>query len=441
MKKRKFVRIISFSLALLIVSSAFAVKSAFSVRRYRLELENGYSQSLDEFHSAINNISVTLNKARFLTSPEQLSQSAAKLLTEAEVSKNALSQLPNGKELTTLNKFLSQVGNYAMSVSKDLISGKELSAEHSQNIEHLSSAAKKISQAVNDTQITYNNAEYWASELDGKINQNIDVASLSASFDIIEEDLSDYPTLVYDGPYSDHILEKKPAMLEKAESVTEATAQNTAAVFAECDKNALKADGSVDGNIPAYRFSGNNTTVTVSKRGGFAVFMRKDRAISKTIISYEQAITKAKRYLEKVKLTSLQETYYFTTEGVCVINFAFRDGETICYTDLIKVGVAMDTGEIMLFEASGYISNHTERAFETPQYTAEQAREMLSPKLTVNNTALALIPTNSGGEVRCYEFSCASEDGQYILIYINATTLKEEEILILLKSDGGTLVK
>lgn len=441
MKKRKFVRIISFSLAVLIISSAFAIKSAFSVRRYRLELENGYSHSLDEFNSAINNISVTLNKARFLTSPEQLSQSAAKLLTEAEVSKNALSQLPNGKELTTLNKFLSQVGNYAMSVSKDLISGKELSAEHSQNIEHLSSAAKKISQAVNDTQITYNNAEYWASELDGKINQNIDTASLSASFDSIEEDLSDYPTLVYDGPYSDHILEKKPTMLEKAESVTEATARDTAANFAECDKNTLKADGTVDGNIPAYRFSGNNSTVTVSKRGGFAVFMRKDRAVSKTIISYEQAISKAKRYLEKVKLTNLQETYYFTTEGVCVINFAFRDGETVCYTDLIKVGVAMDTGEIMLFEASGYISNHTERAFETPQHTAEQAREKISPKLTVNNIALALIPTNSGGEVRCFEFSCTSEDGQDILIYINTSSLQEEEIFILLKSDGGTLVK
>ena len=53
----------------------------------------------------------------------------------------------------------------------------------------------------------------------------------------------------------------------------------------------------------------------------------------------------------------------------------------------------------------------------------------------------SLIPTDAGGEVRCYEFLCETEDEQEILIYINAVTGEEERILILLKSDGGTLVK
>ena len=54
---------------------------------------------------------------------------------------------------------------------------------------------------------------------------------------------------------------------------------------------------------------------------------------------------------------------------------------------------------------------------------------------------LTLIPTDAGGEVRCYEFLCETEDEQEILIYINAVTGEEERIIILLKSDGGTLVK
>ena len=93
----------------------------------------------------------------------------------------------------------------------------------------------------------------------------------------------------------------------------------------------------------------------------------------------------------------------------------------------------------MLFEASGYLSNHKERAFETPVYSLEQAAAIVSEKLTVKKTSLALIPTDSG-EQRCYEFVC-SDGEQEILVYINVITLKEEEILILLKSDGGILAK
>ena len=139
-------------------------------------------------------------------------------------------------------------------------------------------------------------------------------------------------------------------------------------------------------------------------------------------------------------MSGFKETYYFTTEGICVVNFAFVDGQTLCYTDLIKVGVAMDTGEIVLYEASGYISNHKERTYPTPTYTVEQAKELISEALTPKETAIALIPTDAGEE-RCYEFLCETEDGQEILVYININTLAEEEILILLKSDGGTLVK
>ena len=67
--------------------------------------------------------------------------------------------------------------------------------------------------------------------------------------------------------------------------------------------------------------------------------------------------------------------------------------------------------------------------------------KQINKKLKIRKTELTLIPTDAGGEVRCYEFLCETEDGQEILIYINAVTGEEERILILLKSDGGTLAK
>lgn len=442
MKRRTTVKILSFCTAAVLAAAGFAVKSHMELRKYRLEIQNGYSRSLDELGASVNNISLILEKAEFATTPKHISNIANKLLIEAENAKSALAQLPaGGEELTVLNRFLSQVGNYAVSVAKSLASGGTLDNAVSDNMAVLRDTAQKVALAVSNSQITYNNLDYWAEELDRELDGAVDSETLAGSLGELEESLSDYPKLVYDGPYSDHILEKEPAMIKDAEHVSESEALETAAETAGVSRSELASDGLQEGSIPAYRFSNSSLSVTVSRSGGYAVYMRKSRTVGDSILSYEQALDKAKRYLERIGMKSFCETYYFTDEGVCVINFAYLDGKTICYTDLVKVGVAMDSGEIMLYEASGYLTNHTERAFETPAVTEEKAAEIVSPKLKIRETALALIPTESGGEVRCYEFVCVSEAEQDVLVYINAVTLEEEDILILLKSDGGTLVK
>lgn len=441
MKTRNAVRLISFCIAAVLVAAVFAVKARQDLKRYRLEVQNNYSRSLDGLNSSINNISLILEKAEYVTTAKQLSQMSAQLLTEAENAKNALAQLPAGDNLDIINRFLSQVGNYAMAVSKSLISGEEPSGDYAQNIAVLKNTAQKISEAVGNSSIVYDNPSTWADDLDNKLEEAVDKDSLAGALDTLEDSLSDYPTLVYDGPYSDHILEKEPLMLKNAAEVTEDEALKKAAETAECEADKLYLDGTAEGKIPAYRFSGENISVTVSRSGGYAVYMRKSREIGDYVLEHGQAVEKAKRYLERIGMGGFTETYYFTDEGVCVINFAYLDGKTVCYTDLVKVGVAMDTGEIMLYEASGYLTNHTDRAFETAAVSAEEAAETVSDRLKIRETSLALIPTKGGGEKRCYEFVCLTEDGREILVYINAVTKEEEDILILLKSDGGTLTK
>ncbi len=441
MRKRAVIRILSFSLAALLASVGFLAMTLRENRRFEIEIENTYSKSLEELGVGFNNISLALKKAQFVNSPKQISEIAARLLTEAELSKNALSQLPGNGEIPTVNKFLSQVGNFAMAVSGSLISGEEISENSQKSLTMLSDTADKMTSIINDAQISFNNSEYWARELEKEIDTAVDDESLSEALKGIEEELADYPTLIYDGPYSDHILEKEPEMVKDAKEVTERAAMEIAAKIAETEIDALQSNGRIFGNIPCYRFKGGDFTVSISIKGGHPLYMRKERTSENSILSYEQAVEKAKRYLERIGLSGFRETYYFTSDGVCVVNFAFIDGETICYTDLVKVGVAMDNGEIVLFEGSGYISNHKNRTFTTPAHSAEKAREKLNEKLKVTGTALALIPTDSAGEVRCYEFTCTAERKEEILVYLNASTLEEEDVLILLKSDGGTLVK
>ena len=442
MNRRNTVRIISFCAAAVLIAAGFTLKSRMELKSYRLEIQNNYSRSLNELSESVNNISLALEKVQYVNSAKQMSGMAAQLLTESENAKNALSQLPSGNgELTVLNRFLSQVGNYAMAVSKSLISGNQPNDEYSGNIELLKNTAQIITETIKNSDISYAAPEKWAQELNKKLDNTADGDSLADSLGSIEESLTDYPTLVYDGPYSDHILEKEPVMLKDAQKVNEAQAQVKAAEISGIEKEKIVYEEKTGGKMPAYRFSSEDTTVSITEAGGYPLYMRKSRNIGDYVLEYRQALDKARRFLEKIGMSGFTETYFFTDEGVCVISFAYLDGQTICYTDLVKVGVAMDNGEIMLYETGGYLSNHTDRAFETPAISSDDAAAKVSERLSIRETALALIPTKSGGEVRCYEFVCTAEDGQEILVYINAVTGEEEDILILLKSDGGTLVK
>lgn len=441
MKKRTFIRILSFFSAALVGMGGLYVKEKSTSEKYKLMIENSYSEAFEMLDSSLNNISITLEKISYVSSPKHLSSYAAEIFSEAEIAKQALSKLPTGSGgLSTLYRFLSQVGNYALSVSKNVISGDNLTEKQKEDLLALCNTAKIVTNVMNGAQISFNNAEYWASEVEEKISESVGGSTLADSLTELEENLTDYPTLIYDGPYSDHILNKEPLMTSNARQVSEDEALEILNNTISGLKN-VQFEDMQNGKIQCYRFTNDYLTAAISKFGGYFVYLSKNRSVGETVFSYEQALSKANRYLKDIGFENMIDTYYFTNDGVCVINFAFLDGQTICYTDLIKVGVALDNGEIVFMESTGYLTNHTDRAFETPTHTEDEAAAVISSDLEIEQSAIALIPSSGGGEVRCYEFLCKNSKGDEMLIYINTKTLDSEQIYILLKTDGGTLVK
>ena len=426
-KKQTVVRIVSFLSAAILVVGGFAIKARNKSKYHLNMIETQYSRAFEQLGSSLNNISMAMQKTVYVSSAKKMGSLAAEIFSEAELAKSALSELPMGENnISTIYRFLSQVGNYALSVSKNITSENTVSDKQRAELKLLSDTAQTVTQVINDTGIEYNNPEQWAKAIDQRLNDVVSEQGLASSLTELEENLSDYPTLIYDGPYSDHILEKQPLMTAAAAEYSKEDALAVARTVAG-ENNNLRFEDMQNGKIECYRFVDSNVNITVSKRGGYVVYMRKNRTVGKI--------------LEQMQITGMIDTYFYTDNGVCVINFAYLDGQTICYTDLIKVGVAMDTGEIMLLETAGYLTNHTDRAFQTLQITESQAAEKISSDLEVEKSSITLIPTEAGGEVRCYEFLCKTQENQEILVYINALTLEEEQVYILLKTDGGTLVK
>ena len=68
----------------------------------------------------------------------------------------------------------------------------------------------------------------------------------------------------------------------------------------------------------------------------------------------------------------------------------------------------------------------------------EKAKEVLNKDLEIMSEGLALIPTKWHTEVYCWEFKGKVEDNEF-LVYINAQTGKEEDILLIVNTPDGTL--
>lgn len=442
LSKRAFVRICSFSIAGL---AALLIRNCqLMMENYdrSLALENGYLRAVEDLSSAADNISVTLSKGIYSGTPEMLSSLSSKLWREAGTAKAALAQLPVEElQLENTYKFLSQVGNYALAISRKASDGQSLSDKEYENLKKLYQFSKDFSEDMWELENQVSTGEISLSQIisGSKTTTNEDPPTVSEGFTDFEEGFESYPTLIYDGPFSDHILEKDPEMLKGAAEVSQSDALLKAAKAAEVSEKSLSLSGEESGKTGSFIFGGDGVTVGVTKKGGFITYMLKSREVSGTSISQNEAINRAADYLQSLGIYNMQTTYYETYNNVTTVNFASKQDDVICYTDLIKIAVAMDNGEVTGFDARGYIVNHMKRSFPSAKISEPQAKKMLSPLLSVESSRLALIPSEGQNEVLCYEFTCRTDEDSRVLVYIGVETAAEEQILILFESEGGVL--
>jgi germination protein YpeB len=436
------VRIISFALAFLLIFAGTLIHSNSQTALLKRKIVHKYQSAMEKLSSEMENISVTLGKTLYIGTLSSLNHLTNELILQTGTASAALAELPvKHSSMQTVSKFLNQVSNFAFSITQNVIKGQEISTDERKNLTKLSKIAKDLSLNLDEAKTLYNDVENWNDSIENQLNDIASNSNFDPYLDDAAEALSDYPTLIYDGPFSDHILEKESVLLESANEISEAEAKKTAAKALGVSAEGIKKIGEENGKIASFVFGFEGGTIAVTKKGGFISFFRKERDIKNTSLDYERAIDTAKRYINSLHLGKFKESYYFTDEGMCVINFSYLQGNTVCYSDLIKVGVALDTFEIVFYEASGYIMNHKARTLKVPLHTKNQAEKVISPHLKIKATNLALIPSSGKNELYCFEFLCEGEQKEEILVYVNTETLAEEQIFILLKTDGGTLTQ
>jgi len=285
------------------------------------------------------------------------------------------------------------------------------------------------------------------SELTQEENINLaqQVSNISQdSFGAVEENFHEYAGLIYDGAFSEHITSAEKKGLT-GDDIDEEKAKQIAYDFFGNEKiEEMTSNGfSENANIPSYDFyiktkNSADVTISISKKGGHIILMNSNRDVEAEVLTMEQANEKGKEFLNSHGFTNMKETYYLKENGIVTINYAYFQNDITVYPDLIKLKIALDNGEVLGIETTGYLNSHTERVLNSPKVSKEEAKENLNKNIEIQSEGLAIIPTEWKTEILCWEFKGKVDDTDF-LVYINAETGREEDILIIVNTPNGTL--
>ncbi len=402
---------------------------------------NTYNRALFELNDYVDDINSLLAKGLLVNSPEHFASVSAELSRQSAAAKECLSQLPlSDISLDNTEKFLSQVGDYSFYLSQNALYDTKMTEEEYATLTTLGNYAQSLSGALNSIQQDIYSGAVTLGKT-RKRSSNTAYADGDDGFSTIEKEFGEYPSLIYDGPFSEHIASRSPAMLEGKEEITPERAATIANEFFGRQSGFISYGGKSENSaINCYTFTAedNRKAVSITTAGGYILYYINNRELGDATLDVTEAISKAQEFLTAHGYDSMTESYYERTDGSATINFAYEKDGVVHYSDLVKVKVALDNGEVIGLETNGYIMNHTQRSNLTPRLTRQEARGYVSEHLSIDSAKLALIPKDSKREVLCYEFQGTS-NGKNFLIYINAENGREEEILLLIESENGIL--
>ena len=413
----------------------------------KLVSQNLYNSNFYELVNYVQNVEAYLAKSTISSNNTHGAETLTYLWREANLAQTYLASLPvQSQELENTEKFLNQVSDYSYTLSRKNIRGEDLTEEEMKNLENLHSYSIELKDVLNQLATDLENGSItWddltknrEEEFAQAVSSNLDV------FSSLEEDFHEYSGLIYDGAFSEHLTSSTPKGLTGEDISEEEAKEKINAIYGQQNIKEISSLGVTENsNLTSYNFSvktndEESISIAITKKGGHILYINCNRDVQEENISYEEANQKGIDFLNQQGFNNMKETYYLNKNGIVTINYAYTQNDVVMYSDLIKVKVALDNGEVLGIETTGYLNNHTQRDISKKRISIEQAKKDLNKSLDIQSEGLAIIPTEYQTEILCYEFKGKVEEQEF-LVYINAETGEEEDILVIYNTENGVL--
>lgn len=451
MEKKKLKHLLTICIILLVIAICAIALAYKNNKDYARVSNNSYNLAFYELIDHMEDVENYLAKSLVTKEVNHSAETLMYIWREANLAEVYLSQIPISNEgLSNTQKFLNQVSEYSYTLSRKCIDDKNLTKEELSKLKDLYNYSVEVNQTLGGLSLEINNGTLnWKElEADGSSIFAKQVSNPSKdSFDTIENNFEEYDGLIYDGAYSEHMTSSEKKGLT-GDDIKEEKAKSIAEDFIGKENiKEIKSNGLAEnGTIQSFSFEVTTNengyiTIAISQKGGHIIFSNHNRNIAEEKISIEDAENKALEFLNAKGFTNMQKTYFMKENGMITINYAYEQENVIVYSDLIKVKVALDNGEILGIETTGYLNNHEKRNINKKDIiTKEQAIKLANENLKMENTRLSIIPTEYKTEIFCWELKGKVEDRDFLL-YVNAKTGKVEDILLIIQTENGTLTQ
>jgi len=441
----------------IISSTAYGAYQHNQKEDYERYLENTFQESFYETAYCVSDVENMIAKLRLTNNAQQSISMFAQLWRQAAAAQESLGRLPyNHSVIDNTQVFLSQTSDFAYSMMIKNIDGKDLTDEDRQKMEQLYQYAKKFSDELNNavSEVVMGNSINWEEISLEESQNNMEGVERLGSMVTISKEFQEYPSLIYDGPFSAHIKKLAPRLTENAQKITPEEGIERVRKFLSYENIAdisfiSQTPEESQTTIPIYTYCATfqdktepQVYIDITQNGGYPLVMLNYSDIADTgeQINLEQAKEKAKEFLKENGYMDMEASYYENANGVAVINFAPVEKGVVMYPDLIKIKIDMRNAMIIGFESEGYITSHYKRNVPEAVLSVAEARKKISDNFNVESVKMCVIPLDSRQEVPCYEFKGSYGEDNF-LVYINTQNGKQERILQLFISENAVLTE
>jgi germination protein YpeB len=447
----------------LVAALVFGIGQYGQAKSARIRLEASKQRALFSVISHVESMEAGLAKVRAASSPGHQTAFLTACYSQAQAARDSLSQVAvPGVDFTNVRQFVARVGDYCQVISQRLVRGGAVRPDEWSELARLESGVKDLASALMT-------AAQRASRGGPKAGLFVILGlggsapvspgdALSQGFSEIDALTQSIPSPVYDGPFS----EKNQAMQALARPGPAVSAENARSIglgfLYPGETYPTVSVGTSEGSIPCYlvsgkRGDGSEVMTAVAKQGGAVVWSQDGRMLGAPGIDIQAARDAAGRFLASKGFGSLRETGWrkpgpganrvvFTFAPTTAVYSEGTAVPVLLFPDTVKLEVALDTGSVVAFDQTAYLTTHDSpaRVIPSPAFSAEEARGALKPELKVADdrprlTVIPLLPTT---EALAWEFRVRQGSDVY-LVYVNAMTGKEEVVLQVIEDETGTM--
>ncbi len=403
-RRRKFIRVISYLTAACIVFAASGIFTAHAKAKYEETLEKVRFTSLVSLCEYCHYISSGL-RLLAVSADDAIIGNAEFVCSNSMAAQSCLSAFDTEKT-KNISRFISGVYGFAESflgTDSQRESAKKLSEYGREIYYYLSDLSTGIVAGIyslSEFGSVYFNDEkpYFEDYLNFSNGEEKDIFSIISPAAATKQGL-----FVLDGK----------------EHISADSARETASGYIKINP-ALWRESEADGDVEVYSFYHGDTAVEICKNGGILCRLVNPLPCHAAEFGIDDAMKKAEKFLVRCGYGNCVAVETEKSEFTAEFLFVPRINGILLLTAEIRVEVCLSTGETTFFDASEYIENFRNDIYaetEIPDFSGR-----LPPNLIMEKADICYADIG-GKEQICYIADCIFE-GEYVRVYIDYNTLK-----------------